>query len=100
MANQSDIDNASEQIARIVNTAKEELVASLVGLGTQVDDLNTFFDTLLSLDIEGTLKSKIQKATSVYANAHRWVLESTIDFADIDGRGLSIFAKLNEELFE
>tara|TARA_Y100001963_G_scaffold35330_1_gene49272 strand:+ start:439 stop:1170 length:732 start_codon:yes stop_codon:yes gene_type:complete len=100
MANQSDIDNASEQIARIVNTAKEELVASLVGLGTQVADLNTFFDTLLSLDIEGTLKSKIQKATSVYANAHRSVLESTIDFADIDGRGLSIFARLNEELFD
>ena len=46
MANQSDIDNASEQIARIVNTAKEELVASLVGLGTQVDDLNTFFANL------------------------------------------------------
>ena len=100
MANQSDIDSASEQIVRIVDTAKEELVASLVGLGTQVDDLNAFIDTLLAMDIEGTLKSKVQKATSIYANAHRGVLESTIGFEDIDGRGLSAFARLNEELFD
>ena len=100
MANQNDIDSASEQIARIMDTAKEELVASLVGLGTQVTDLNAFINSLISLDIEGTLKAKVQKATTIYAQAHRKVLESTINFANIDGRGLSAFARLNEELFD
>ena len=100
MANQSDIDNASEQIARIMDTAKEELVASLVGISTQIDDLPAFLDSLLAMDIEGTLKAKVQKATSIYANAHRGVLESTIGFADIDGKGLSTFARLNEGLFD
>ena len=47
MANQNDIDNASEQIARIMDSAKEELVASLVGLGSQVTDLNSFIDSLI-----------------------------------------------------
>ena len=100
MANQNDIDNASEQIARIMDSAKEELVASLVGLGSQVTDLNSFIDSLIAMDIEGTLKAKVQKATSIYANAHRKVLESTINFADIDGKGLVSFARLNEELFD
>ena len=100
MANQENIDTASEQIARIVDTAKEELVASLVGIGTQIDDVSAFIDTLLAMDIEGTLRSKVTKAISVYADAHRGVLESTIGFADIDGKGLSAFAKLNEELFD
>ena len=100
MANQNDIDNASEQIARIMDSAKEELVASLVGLGSQVTDLNAFIDSLIAMDIEGTLKAKVQKATSIYAQAHREVLESTINFADIDGKGLVSFARLNEELFD
>ena len=100
MANQSDIDNASEQIARIMDTAKEELVASLVGISSQIDDVPAFLDSLLAMDIEGTLKAKVQKATSIYANAHRGVLESTIGFADIDGKGLSTFARLNEGLFD
>ena len=100
MANQQNIDIASEQIARIVDTAKAELVASLVGIGTQIDDVSAFIDTLLAMDIEGTLRSKLVKATSIYADAHRGVLESTIGFADIDGKGLSTFARLNEELFD
>ena len=100
MANQNDIDNASEQIARIMDSAKEELVASLVGLGSQVTDLNAFIDSLIAMDIEGTLKAKVQKATSIYAQAHREVLETTINFADIDGKGLVSFARLNEELFD
>ena len=100
MANQNDIDNASEQIARIMDSAKEELVASLVGLGSQVTDLNAFIDSLIAMDIEGTLKAKVQKATAIYGEAHKKVLESTINFADIDGKGLVSFARLNEELFD
>ena len=42
----------------------------------------------------------VQKATSIYANAHRGVLESTIGFANINPRALSTFASINEQLFD
>ena len=100
MANQQNIDTASERIVRIMNTAREELVASLMDIASEIDDLPAFFDSLLSMDIEGTLRAKVQKGISIYADAHRGVLESTISFADIDGRGLSTFARLNEQLFD
>ena len=100
MADQDNIDRASEQIAELVDKARAELVESLYTIGKNVEDVNAFIDTLIAMDIEGTLKSKLQKATSIYANAHRNVLETTIGFAEIDGKGLSTFIKLNEELFD
>lgn len=100
MANQRDIDLAGEQISELVNKAKAELISSLLLIGQEIGDVSEFAETLLTLDVEGTLKKKLQKATSVYANAHRGVLESTIGFADINPKALSSFAALNEQLFD
>ena len=100
MANQRDIDSSSEQIANLVDKARAELVSSLYLIGKEIGDVGEFAEALLTIDIEGSLKSKLQKATSIYANAHRNVLESTIGFADINPRALSTFATLNEQLFD
>ena len=114
MANQKDIDSSSEQITRIISTAKEELVAHLTALANQrinpftgvktlsrlADDIPLFADYVLGLDIETILKTKVQKAISVYAEAHRKVLESTIAFADVEANVLSAYATLNEQLLE
>jgi len=100
MANQSDIDSAADNIANLIDKAKAELIASLYLIGEEIGDITEFANTLLSIDVEGTLKNKLQKATSIYANAHRGVLESTIGFANINPRALSTFASLNEQLFD
>ena len=100
MANQRDIDRSSEQIANLVDKARAELVSSLYLIGKEIGDVGEFAEALLTIDIEGSLKSKLQKATSIYANAHRNVLESTIGFADINPRALATFATLNEQLFD
>ena len=100
MANQRDIDLSANNIAGLVDKAKAELIASLYLIGEEIGDITEFANTLLSIDGEGTLKNKLQKATSIYANAHRGVLESTIGFADINPRALSTFAALNEQLFD
>ena len=100
MANQRDIDKSSEQIANLVDKARAELVSSLYLIGKEIGDVGEFAEALLTIDIEGSLKSKLQKATSIYANAHRNVLESTIGFADINPRALATFATLNEQLFD
>ena len=100
MANQSNIDSAADNIANLIDKAKAELIASLYLIGEEIGDITEFANTLLSIDVEGTLKNKLQKATSIYANAHRGVLESTIGFADINPRALSTFAALNEQLFD
>ena len=100
MANQKDIDLAANNIAGLVDKAKAELIASLYLIGEEVGDITEFANTLLTIDVEGTLKNKLQKLTAIYANAHRGVLESTIGFADINPRALSTFAALNEQLFD
>ena len=100
MANQRDIDRSSEQIANLVDKARAELVSSLYLIGKEIGDVGEFAEALLTIDIEGSLKSKLQKATSVFANAHRGVLESTIGFAEIDARSLVTFAQLNEQVFD
>ena len=100
MADQNQIDRASEQLADLVDRARAELVGSLYALGKDIKDPVLFSEALLDIDIEGTLKSKLKKATSVYANAHRGVLESTIGFAEINPKALSTFATLNEQLFD
>ena len=97
---QDDIDSSAQQIADLVDKAKAELIAGLYEIGVDVDDVNALANALLTIDIEGTLKSKIQKATAIYAQAHRQVLESTIGFADINPASLTTFAKLNEQLFD
>ena len=97
---QDDIDSSAQQIADLVDKAKAELIAGLYEIGVDVEDVNALANALLTIDIEGTLKSKIQKATSIYAQAHRQVLESTIGFADINPASLTTFAKLNEQLFD
>ena len=100
MPNQNNIDNASEQIALLVEQARADLVAKLYTIGTNVKDINAFIETLLTMDIDGTLKSKLVKATQIYANAHRGVLQTTTMFGKPDGNLLVSFAKLNEELFD
>ena len=100
MANQSDIDNSAQLIADLVDKARTELVNDLYKLGLNTDDATAFAQSLLDLDVEGTLKKKLQKATSVYANAHRKVLESTIGFAEIEAATLTTFAQLNEQIFD
>ena len=100
MPNQNNINNASEQIATLVDKARTELVVALYNIGEGVKDINSFIEALLAMDIDGTLKSKLQKATTIYANAHRNVLQSTTMFGRPDGNLLVSFAKLNEELEE
>tara|TARA_R100001594_G_scaffold15230_1_gene32076 strand:+ start:39 stop:755 length:717 start_codon:yes stop_codon:yes gene_type:complete len=100
VANQSDIDNSAELIADLVDKARTELVNDLYKLGLNTDDATAFAQSLLDLDVEGTLKKKLQKATSAYANAHRQVLESTIGFAEIEAATLTTFAQLNEQIFD
>ena len=100
MPNQDEITKASEEIAMLVDKARVELITTLYNIGLQVTDVDVFIDSLLAMDIEGTLKSKLQKATSVYADAHRNVLNSTNMFVPIDSKRLVSFAQLNEELFD
>jgi len=99
MANQNNIDNAADQIANLVDKAKADLLADLYQIKRTMT-LGEFVEIVSTMDIEGTLKKKLQKATSIYANAHRGVLESTIGFADIDSKLLTGFASLNEQLFD
>jgi len=98
MADQNQIDNAALQIAELVDKAKAEMIADLYNIKRSMT-LGEFIEIISTIDIDGTLKRKLQKATSVYANAHRQVLESTIGFANIDSRILTGFASLNEQLF-
>jgi len=99
MSLQSNIDSSSEQIANLVDKAKTDLLTDLYNIKRTMT-LGAFIEIVSTIDIEGTLKSKLQKATSVFANAHRGVLESTIGFANIDSRLLTGFATLNEQLFD
>ena len=99
MANQNNIDRSSEQIANLVDKAKADLLTDLYNIKRTMT-LGEFVEIVSTMDIEGTLKKKLQKATSIYANAHRGVLESTIGFADIDSKLLTGFASLNEQLFD
>ena len=96
---QNDIDSASEQIATLVDKAKTDLLTDLYNIKRTMT-LGEFIEIVSTIDIEGTLKSKLQKATSLFANAHRGVLESTIGFANIDSKILTGFATLNEQLFD
>ena len=100
MANQANIDSAAEIIAGIVDRAKEELINDLYNLGLNVDNIPVFVNVLLDLDLEGTLKSKLTNATSAYANAHRNVLETTTNFANINPANLTSFLSLNEQVFD
>ena len=100
MPDQNLINSSSESIAGLVDKARSELVAQLHDIGKNIDNPSLFAEALLDIDIKGTLKSKLTKATSVYANAHRGVLESTIGFAEINPKALSTFATLNEQLFD
>ena len=100
MAYQQAIDTASELIANLVDKAKQELINDLYKAGTNVDNIPAFVDALLDLDLEGTLKTKLTNARSAYANAHRGVLESTVQFANIDPNTLTSFISLNEKVFD
>ena len=99
MANQQNIDKAAVLISGIVDRAKEELINDLYNLGLNIDNIPAFVNTLLDLDVEGTLRAKLTNATSAYANAHRNVLETTTNFADINPANLTSFLRLNEQVF-
>ena len=100
MANQQAIDTSAKQIANLVDKAREELINDLYRLGVNVDDVPAFVSAILDLDVEGTLKAKLTKATSLYANAHRGVLESTVGFAEVSPQTLTSFISLNEQVFD
>ncbi len=100
MANQANIDSASELIAELIDKAKEELINDLYNLGINVNNIPAFADALLNLDLEGTFKAKLTNATSIYANAHRNVLETTTSFANINPANLTSFLSLNEQVFD
>ena len=99
MANQNNIDRSSEQIANLVDKAKADLLTDLYNIKRTMT-LGEFVEIVSTIDIEGTLKKKVQKATAVYANAHRNVLESTIGFAKVESNILTGLAALNEQLFD
>jgi hypothetical protein len=100
MADQNKIDIASDQIADLVEKARAEMVRDLYNINSNIGNIDLFIASLIDLDIEGTLKNKLQKATSIYANAHRQVLESTIGFAQIQSGSLSLFAALDQNIFD
>ena len=97
---QDDIDDAAKQMADLVDKATAELIQDLYNIGNNTQDINQLTNTLLSLDIEGTLKAKLVNATKIYADAHRQILESTIGFADLDSNFLTSNAILDEQLFD
>ena len=99
MPNQNNIDNASEQIALLVEQARNDIIDTLADL-KRSHTMGAFLEILLELDIENSLKNKLIKATQIYANAHRGVLQTTTMFGDPDGNLLVSFANLNEELFD
>jgi len=99
MADQNDINKAAEQIADLVDKAKADLLTDLYNIKRSMT-LGAFVEIVATIDIEGTLKKKLQKATSIYTLAHKGVLEKTIGFANIDGKLLTGFVALNEQLFD
>ena len=54
MANQQAIDSSAEQIANLVDKAREELINDLYRLGVNVDNVPAFVSAILDLDVEGT----------------------------------------------
>ena len=100
MANQANIDATADLIADLVEKATQELIQDLYRLGINVDNVPSFVNALLDLDLEGTLKAKLTNATSAYANAHRNVLETTQQFAAVGPDTLTSYVALNEQVFD
>ena len=99
MSLQNDIDSASEEIIALVEKARLDLLTDLYNIKRTMT-LGSFIEIVSTIDLENTLKNKLKKATSVYANAHRNVLSSTIGFGKVDGSILTGLARLNEQLFD
>ena len=99
MADQNEIDKTSEQIVKLVDKARADVLKQLYDI-RRAYTLGAFTDLMLTIDLEGTLKNKLKNALSVYANAHRGVLETTIGFSEIDPKALTSLAKLNDQLFD
>ena len=99
MANQKNIDKASEQIADIIDKGTSALLADLYQIKRAMT-LGEFIQIVSQLDIASALKAKLKKATSVYANAHKKVLESTVGFAKVESNILTGLATLNSQLFD
>ena len=100
MASQSNIETSALVISELIDKARTEMTMDLYKIGKEIDNLDEFIQVLLTMDIEGTLKSKLTKATSIYADAHRAVLEGTVPFAEVSGNRLISFAQLNEQVFD
>ena len=97
---QNTIDANAVKIAELVDKARAELIKDLYNIGNEINDAEVFVQAMLQLDIKGTLKNKLQKATSIYTNAHKQVLESTIGFAAVQPAVLTGFLELNQEIFD
>ena len=100
MANQSNIDANAIKIAELVDKARAELIQDLYKVGNEIKDAEVFVETMLQIDIKGTLKNKLKNATNIYINAHRQVLETTIGFENISGAVVTGLAQLNQEVFD
>ena len=100
MADQNKIDQAGASIALLVDKARNELITDLTILGNEIGNNEQFVAALNDLDISETLRRKILKATSSYTVAHRQVLESTIQFANIKESTLMGFIQLNQDVFD
>jgi hypothetical protein len=100
MANQQQIDNLSVEISLLINKAREELIFDLYKLSQEINDEVLFLKAINELDVADLLRKKLGKATILYANAHRHVLESTIGFAQIEAGTLSSFISLNQSVLD
>jgi len=100
MANQRNIESAALSIADLVDKARSQMTMDLYKIGKEIDNIDEFIQVLLQLDLEGTLKAKLSKATSIYANAHRKTLESIVGFSAVTEGTLVGYAQLNEKIFE
>ena len=100
MADQSKIDASSVKITGLIDKARAEMVQNLYDIGTEIDDIDLFIKAMLDLDIKGTLRGKVINATNFYTQAHREVLESTIQFASVKESTLMGFIELNQGIFD
>ena len=100
MANQQQIDAVSEQISALINKSREELVFDLHKLALEIDNNTQFVNALNDLDISDILKKKLSNVTNIYVNAHRNVLESTVQFANINPNTLTSFIQINQEILD
>ena len=87
------VDNLSEEIAVILETAKNELGIHLIRV---VDDV----DTLIQIDDDDLYKTKVANGVEIFKKTHADVLGATTAFAAVDGSTLTTLMEFDMDLFE